>query len=56
MQEEDMKGETCWEEGEFQQEREGEKREERGDITSNLLYTCMHLSKVKKLGEKVEFP
>ena len=57
MQKEDLKeGGTCWEGEKFQQDREGEKREERGGIDSNLLYTCMNLSKVKKLGEKVDLP
>lgn len=44
---------TCWEEEKFQQEREGEKREERSENDSNSLYTCMNLSKIKKNGRKV---
>lgn len=32
-------GWTFWEEEKFQQEREGEKREERGENDSNSLYT-----------------
>lgn len=57
IQKEDMKERgTCWEEEKFQQEREGEKREERSENDSNSLYTCMNLSKIKKMEEKLGSP